>query len=216
MKRRVAILDYGVGNLRSVWHACKRFSKEVEIVSAASEYVPASHVVLPGVGTFNVAISEIRNRKFDELIRKSFQELTPILGICIGMHVLARTGYENGENCGLGIFNAEVRHLSDQGEIPSERIPHIGWSRVESLNSSLRPAKLFGSSHYYYFAHSYSYAKSQRQDVLSEAVLGKLRIPAVVRTGNVIGVQFHPEKSGTIGLQFLEAFFNSEIATNAG
>lgn len=205
----IVILDYGVGNLHSVWHACKQFSENVTVISDFSEYSPATHIVLPGVGAFNVAISEIRKRRFDELINSSIKEQTPILGVCIGMHVLAKIGFENGENSGLGIFDAEVRHLSEQAEIDEQRIPHIGWTKVETTNNESQANNDLEISGYFYFAHSFGYVDLPKPYILREAVVGKLRIPAVVKSGSVTGVQFHPEKSGANGLRFLRKFFET-------
>ena len=215
MNPRIAILDYGVGNLHSVWHACKQFSENVTVVSDISEYCPSTHIVLPGVGAFDVAVSEIRNRKFDELINRSVIEQTPILGVCIGMHVLARIGFENGINNGLGIFDAEVKHLSEQEAIEGFRVPHIGWTKVEKLDIKSQAKSNLGISGYFYFAHSYVYVDIPKQYILSEAVVGKLQIPAVVKSGNAVGVQFHPEKSGINGLRFLAKFFETVPSNSA-
>ena len=215
MNLRIAILDYGVGNLHSVWHACKQFTENVTIVSELSEFCPSTHIILPGVGAFDVAVSEIRNRKFDELINRSVMEHTPILGVCIGMHVLARMGFENGKNSGLGIFDAEVKHLSEQDAIEGFRVPHIGWTKVEQSGVKSQAKSGLGISGYFYFAHSFGFVNLPKQYILSEAILGKLQIPAVVKSGNVVGVQFHPEKSGINGLRFLEKFFETVPSNSA-
>lgn len=210
MKSRITILNYGIGNIHSVWHACKQFSEDVRVISNHAEYDQSTHIVLPGVGAFDVAISEIRNRKFDELIGQSVKNQLPILGICIGMHVLARIGLENGKNTGIGIFDAEVRHLSEQVGEGTCRIPHIGWAEIKQSEINIEANNSQQIAGYFYFAHSYGFMGLPTKNLVSEVVLGNLNLPAVVRAGNTLGVQFHPEKSGKNGLSLLKTFFESE------
>ncbi len=210
MKANIAILDYGVGNIHSVRHACRQFSENVTVLSENAECGSATHFVLPGVGAFDVAISQIRNRKFDELIYRATKNQIPILGICIGMHVLARIGFENGSNHGLGVFDSEVKHLSELAMNTHIRIPHIGWSEVKPVKREAQSNSNPGISGYFYFAHSYGYFGLSEDRILSEISMGGLQLPAVVKSGNTFGVQFHPEKSGKNGLRFLKKFFETQ------
>jgi len=198
---KVCIVDYGSGNVRSVFNMFKTLTEDVSVSNDPAEAAAATHIVLPGVGAFGEAMERIRTRKLDELLRREVLEnKKPFLGICVGMQVLAEEGLEFGRHAGLGWLPGVVDKLDSRGQA----LPHIGWNdlalrRESPLLSELPPASDF------YFAHSYALRPKDPAHVLAGCSYGT-EFPAVVGRDNVYGVQFHPEKSQTAGKHLLLNF----------
>lgn len=195
----IAIIDYGMGNLRSVEKALEFLNyKDIVVTSDAQTILSADKVILPGVGAFRDAIETIRKKGIDEVVYKVVEQNKPFLGICLGMQLLFQKSYENGEYDGLGILEGEIVKLPD-----TEIIPQIGWN---SLDITKREP-LFNhlpDKPYVYFVHSY-YLETKADIVSATTFYGK-DIQVAVQKGNVYATQFHPEKSGDIGLQILKNF----------
>ena len=198
----IAIIDYGVGNLFSLSHSLAAVGAEAVVTGDAARIRQADHVILPGVGAFGDAASKLRDTGLDQLVREIAGRGTPIMGICLGMQLLLDRSFEFGEHAGLGLIPGEVRPIAEV--IPADyKIPHTGWNALE-LN---RPHPIFrevAPGDCVYFVHSYYGAKCD-EAVIATAEYGAPLTAAVAR-GNVCGCQFHPEKSGQVGLRILKAF----------
>lgn len=194
----IAIIDYGMGNLRSVQKAFEFIGHEAVITDEPETILKADKVVLPGVGAFSDAIKTIKEKKLDKAIYEAVESGKPFLGICLGMQLIFDKSYENGEFEGLGIIPGRVVRLPE-----NVKIPHIGWN---NLNIKMRNPLFegLGESPYVYFVHSY-YLETDAPVVSATTDYGK-EIQVAVQKGNVFALQFHPEKSGSTGLKILENF----------
>ncbi len=202
----VAIIDYGAGNLQSVKKALDYIGAESVITSDAKTIESSSHVILPGVGSFEDAVNSINSSGLREVIIKSAKE-KHFLGICLGLQLLFGRSEESPNAEGLGILKGEVVKIpSDKGL----KVPHIGWNSIDVLNDE-GIFKDIPQSSYFYFVHSY-YIKCDDKDVVSAMTRYGLPIECAVKKGNLSAVQFHPEKSGEVGLQLLKNFvFEGDI-----
>ena len=197
---RIAILDYGMGNLRSVEKALERVGAEADRTSDVKAAEEAAGVVLPGVGAFPKAMERIREIGLDEFIEGRIQAGVPVIGICLGMQLLFDSSVENEGSTGLGLVGGAVTPLSANGY----KVPHMGWSPVRWSHDSELTAGL-GEDPPFYFVHSFAPRPADDADVLGTADYGETFACAVERPG-VYGVQFHPEKSSSAGLGLLRNF----------
>ena len=205
---KVTIVDYGLSNLLSVQHAFARFGAETLLTSDPAEVLRADALVLPGVGAFRDGMAGLEKLGLIEPIRQKAAAGTPLLGICLGMQLLFETGLEHSRTEGLGLIAGEVVPIDGHGE----KIPHIGWN---SLTFDAADPILDGVTDgaFVYFVHSFR-AQTAPAHVLAHTFYGE-PIPAVVRgTGNVYGMQFHPEKSHDVGLRLLANF--CKLTENGG
>jgi glutamine amidotransferase len=196
----IAILDYGMGNLRSVEKALEHVGVRAPIVSDADAAHAADGLILPGVGAFPEAMRRIREAHYDELIPEFLASGKPVLGICLGMQVLFESSSEHEGSWGLGLLQGRVDVL-DAGDL---KIPQLGWNAVRWTRSSPLTEGLQDPS-YFYFANSYSARVVNRSDLLGESDYGA-PFTAVVDKAPLYGAQFHPEKSSTHGLRMLANF----------
>jgi glutamine amidotransferase len=199
MSARIAILDYGIGNLRSVEKALEHVGATATITADAEEIRAADGLILPGVGAFPKAMERIRDRGLDELVDERSATGTPILGICLGLQLLFDASTELGGAEGLGLLSGEVSEL----EAPGLKVPHIGWEPVRWEKES-RLCEGIESETPFYLVHSFAPAPAA-SDLLGTAVYGA-RFACAAERDNVFGVQFHPEKSGAAGLRLLANF----------
>ncbi len=205
--KRVAIIDYGAGNLYSVAHAVSSLGAQVSVVSDSTSFARATHVILPGVGSMASAMHRITTTNLDMSIQSAAQRNVPILGICLGMHLLASSGNEGGNSLGLNLIPGVVEKLEFTPTSANHKIPRLGWFDVYESEPQNSRSVLFddipdGSP--FYFAHSFHFRPNDSRDCAK--TIGKGGEAAVVERGMVVGTQFHPEKSGTVGLEFLENF----------
>ncbi|MDR0653418.1 MAG: imidazole glycerol phosphate synthase subunit HisH [Synergistaceae bacterium] len=200
----IGIIDYGMGNLKSVSNAFRALGFDAFIASRPDELDCADRIVLPGVGAFAGAIAELRRGGWDGRIKESAEAGIPLIGICLGMQLMFEKSYENGYHSGLALFPGHVGRIPD-GFAPDGKklkIPQVGWNRLEMRKKS---AILSGTDDVYvYFVHSY-YAVTEPEYVSSVTSYG-IDITASVERQNVFGAQFHPEKSGECGLAILRKF----------
>ena len=198
----IAIVDYGVGNLYSLEQSFNAIGAKVMVTADPDCLKNADKILLPGVGAFGDAAEKLRNTGMADAVTEQAAEGKPLMGICLGMQLLFDRGYEYGDHAGLGLIHGEVRPISQV--IPRElKIPHMGWN---ALNFT-RESKLFSNIHngdYVYFVHSY-YAANCQAATIATAHYGA-PLTAAVEKDNVFGCQFHPEKSGKVGLEILRAF----------
>lgn len=200
----IAILDYGMGNLKSVLNLCARAGAPAKIASRPEALAGATHLILPGVGNFAKGIENVRNAGFVPAIEKSLAGGAKLLGICLGMQLLGESS-EEGDAKGLGLVKGRVVRFSFADE--SLRIPHVGFNSLE-WDDARKNEPLFRhlpADARFYFTHSYHFAADDTADGIGTTEYGK-RFPSVVRRGNVMGTQFHPEKSHHFGLALLRGF----------
>jgi len=196
---RIAIIDYGMGNLRSVEKALEHVGVTASISAEASEVRAADGVILPGVGAFPRAMARIRELGLDQLIAERRDEGVPILGICLGLQLLFESSSELGGADGLGLLEGAVEGLEAEGL----KVPHIGWEPVRWERES-RLADGIPSETPFYFVHTFA-PGPRDEDLLGSAAFGT-RFACAAERGNVFGVQFHPEKSSAAGLRLLSNF----------
>ncbi|WP_461829380.1 imidazole glycerol phosphate synthase subunit HisH [Aquifex sp.] len=197
---RTVVIDYGMGNLRSVSKALEFVGFEEVVVSGERRHVEDTDVlVLPGVGAFGDAMENLRNLGLVEPIRKHVEKGKPFLGICLGLQLLFEKSYEHGEHEGLGILRGEVKLLP-----PTVRIPHIGWNQLWFKKRGVITEGLKDGD-YFYFVHSYRVVPKEEGIILSTTDYGEDFVSSVW-VDNLLAVQFHPEKSQKKGLKLLENF----------
>lgn len=196
---RVAIIDYGVGNLRSVEKAFEACGVRAQVSSDERVLTAAERLVLPGVGAFRACMEALKVRDFDSLVRERAREGTPLLGVCVGMQMLFDESEEFGVWRGLGLLGGRVRRF--EGEL---RVPHVGWNRVEWRGSHTLSEGLADGA-FFYFVHSYFCEPEDASDATGLTSYG-VTFASVVARGKVCGVQFHPEKSQEAGLRLLKNF----------
>ncbi len=197
---RIAILDYGMGNLRSVEKALERIGAAPEISAEAGAAADADGVILPGVGAFPKAMERVREAGFDELLARRIEANRPVLGICLGMQLLFEGSSENQGATGLGLIQGPVGPLEANGY----KVPHIGWSPVNWERSS-RLAEGLKPDEPFYFVHSFAPRPADARDVLGTAAYGE-RFACAIERPPLYGAQFHPEKSSAAGLRLLRNF----------
>ncbi len=197
---RVAILDYGMGNLRSVEKALERVGAETEITSDPARAEAADGVILPGVGAFPRAMERVRQLGLDELVAGRIQAGAPVLGICLGLQLLFESSVENEGSSGLALLDGVVAPIEANGY----KVPHIGWSPVHWEHDSDLTEGL-GEETPFYFVHSFAPRPTANGDVLGTAAYGQ-RFACAVERPPLYGVQFHPEKSSSAGLSLLANF----------
>ena len=202
----IAIVDYGVGNLFSLKCSLQAIGAEVTVTGDAQQLKKADKLILPGVGAFEDAAKKLRDTGLDTVIKEEAARGKPILGICLGMQLLFEKSYEYGEHPGLGLIPGSVVPM--EGRLPKElKIPHIGWNALRMKKSS--PLfRYIGEGDCVYFVHSY-FAALCEDFVITDTEYGQW-LTAAVQRENVFGCQFHPEKSGTVGLNILKAFAEME------
>lgn len=203
----IAVVDYGMGNLRSVEKAIQHVGGKAQIVRTPDEISRAGKIVLPGVGAFSDAIAQLGRLHLVGPLIESARDGTPFLGICLGLQLMFDVSGEDGEHTGLGIFSGRVRRFRfGDDDARSLRIPHMGWNRIRPK----RRCPLFAgieNGEYMYFAHSYHVVPTDESIVAATTEYG-YEFASAVRRGNVFGTQFHPEKSHAAGLTILRNFVN--------
>ena len=195
----IAVIDYNIGNLASVTNGLKRQGLDVVITRDEQEILNADGIVLPGVGAFPVAMENLEKFNLIEPLNKAKDKGIPIMGICLGMQILFEKGYEVEETKGLGFLKGEVDLLKVDA-----KLPHMGWNQLV-INHDHPLLKYVKEGDYVYFVHSYG-AICPDEELMAYANYGGAKVPALVAKDNVIGCQFHPEKSGEVGKYILRAF----------
>src|SRR6266545_1072634 len=195
----IAIIDYGVGNLRSVEKAFAATGMEAVVSNSERVLRNATALVLPGVGAFAACMKELSARGFDQLVRERVNEGTPLLGVCVGMQMLFEESEEFGKTPGLGLLRGRVRRFNKDLAVPC-----VGWNQVRKRAAHPLLANIPDQA-FFYFVHSYYCEANDPEIVVGETDYG-VTYASVVANGNVYGVQFHPEKSQAPGLQLLNNF----------
>ncbi|MGB8348396.1 MAG: imidazole glycerol phosphate synthase subunit HisH [Ktedonobacteraceae bacterium] len=195
----IAIIDYGAGNIRSIAKALEYAGARVQVTDDPAVVMEAAAVTLPGVGSGGAAMARMTERDLDEAIREATAQGKPFLGICLGMQLLA-DHHAEGEVDGLRLFRGEVRRIPH-----GPKIPHMGWNQVRPLHEELPMFDGIPQDAYFYFAHSYYVEPQDQRGVAAVTDYGS-PFCSVIVTDRVWGTQFHPEKSGAVGLRLLQNF----------
>lgn len=204
---KTIIIDYGSGNVESVANALALVKNDGEILISdnLSEIKSATHLILPGVGAFGDCIDGLKKISglIEEIRKQVLTEKKPFLGICVGMQVLASFGHENGEHQGLGFINGHVEKISGE----NLKIPHMGWNNIALKPNKHAVLADINDGEHFYFANSFHFICQNENNVLAQVEYGE-KLTAIVAKENIFGVQFHPEKSGEVGLKLLKNFLN--------
>jgi glutamine amidotransferase len=195
----IGIVDYGMGNISSVYNSLDYLGYEATIINSPEEIEGLTHLIIPGVGSFRQAMQNLEDKKFIAPILNHVKSKKPLLGICLGMQLLATKGYEHGETNGLGLIEGEI--------IPFEiklHVPHVGWNNINTLKKHPVVGNNVNQVDFY-FVHSYYFNVKNKEDILTMTEY-EISFPSIVAKDNIIGIQFHPEKSQEPGLNLLEAF----------
>lgn len=196
----IAVIDYGMGNLRSVQKGFQFVGYDAEITSESSRILDSTHVVLPGVGAFADAMDNLRNSGLIDTLHKVIDQEKPFMGICLGMQLLFEKSYEGGVFQGLNLIPEIIDRIPDT---PGLKVPHMGWNSLSYKDNIIFQG--LGSEPHVYFVHSYYLKTPCEQCVIGTTEYG-MDIQVAVNHDNIFGLQFHPEKSGDIGLQILKNF----------
>ena len=203
----LAIIDYGVGNLFSLKSSLEAIGADVVVTADVDTIRKANQIILPGVGAFEDASRKLRESGLDTVIKEECAKGKPLMGICLGMQMLFEKSYEYGEHEGLGLIKGSVRPISEV--IPENlKIPHIGWNALDFGKKESPLFKYIKEGDFVYFVHSYS-ARDCEDSLIATSEYGAT-LTAAVADKNVFGCQFHPEKSGDVGLSILRAFVEME------
>ncbi len=205
----IGIIDYGMGNLRSVQKAFEHLGHQAEVCSHPHELNDKQLVILPGVGAFRDAISELKRKEFDKAIQDLIAEDKPLLGICLGMQLLFDRSFEDGEHDGLGIVPGTVERFLPEAGL---KIPHMGWNGLQIKSANELTANLAEGDHVY-FVHSYFVRPADPSVITTTTTHGTQEFVSIIQKGQVYATQFHPEKSQRVGLNLLNNFANLSAQT---
>lgn len=198
----ITIIDYGMGNLKSVYNALKKVNFDCQISSEVTDIEMADKLILPGVGAFKDAMDNLQNLDLILPIRKKVNDGCPLLGICLGMQML----FDEGDECelrkGLGFIEGKIKLMNSKENL---KIPHIGWNRLE-FNRENKILNNINKESFVYYVHSFMATEMIDENLIAYSKYGDINIPGIVNKGNVYGMQFHPEKSGEVGLKILKNF----------
>jgi glutamine amidotransferase len=207
----IGIIDYGMGNLFSVSKALERLSVPYFISDDQSELMKADGLLLPGVGAYKDAMKLLDEKNLSSFLRLQVGKGVPVLGICLGMQLLFEASEENGPVQGIGLLKGKVVRFSGMnGQQEPYKVPHMGWNRL--MYNQIDPLINGLEEDYVYFVHSYYVDGMDEKDLLATATYGEIKVPGIVGRGCLYGMQFHPEKSGDLGVKLLKQF--SEIVKN--
>lgn len=193
----IVIVDYGVGNIRNVERAFTKLNMEVIVTRDIGKIDQASAIILPGVGAFRDAINNLKKYDLVECLRRNAEKGTWIIGICLGMQLLYDKSYEDGEYDGLGLLRGDIVKFDDS----ERKVPHMGWNQLVKRRDD-EITRGLSDNDYVYFVHSYYLKNEDPDSVICTSYYG-VDVPAMIRKNNIIGMQFHPEKSSAVGVKIL-------------
>ena len=200
----IGIIDYKLSNLNSVKNCLKKLNHEFIVITSEKDFVDATHYILPGVGSFNLAMRNLKNMNIISKLKENIdKKKSKILGICLGMQLLFEKSYEDGETNGLGVIKGEVKKLEKFGDL---KVPNMGWLQIK-LNKNDKFLDGINSDSFFYFVHSYAcYSKYKKISLASLKYQNDFDV--IIRNDNIFGLQFHPEKSQEPGLRLFNNFIN--------
>ena len=199
----IAIIDYEMGNLKSIYKVLNYLSVKALISSDSKVILNADGVILPGVGAFGAAINNLNEKKLIPIINQIINEKRPFLGICLGLQLLFTESYEMGQFYGLNLIKGKVISFERSNV---EKVPQIGWNNVEFQNEDHFLVENIPNNSYFYFVHSYYAIPESRESILGITEYGSTKFASIVCKDNIVATQFHPEKSGKYGLRLVQNF----------
>jgi glutamine amidotransferase len=211
-KKRVSIIDYDMGNLRSITKSFEYLGAEVSLIKTPNEVLNSDYLVLPGVGAFKEGMKNLENMGLIEPIKEYCKSGKPLLGICLGMQLLMNGSEEFGNSEGLGIIDGKVVKINPNN---SDKVPHIGWDKIfipEDKKDDLWENTLFSEiieADEFYFVHSFIVVPEKKEFIFAITDYAGIKLCSAVKKGRTLGCQFHPEKSGRKGLKILEGFLSN-------
>ena len=212
LKKKITIIDYDINNLYSVINAVHKCGFQANVTSDVNEILNAKALILPGVGAFKNGIDNLKRKNLSDAIKKFVAQGKPLLGICLGMQLLAKKSLEFGVHNGLDIIDGTVMPLTNHITLGKNiKIPNIGWTELEKTNNLNWDKTIFNNlstSDQVYLIHSYYFNPSDNKCILANCDFNGKKICIAIKKGNVYGTQFHPEKSGEVGLRVLANFCN--------
>ncbi len=201
--KKIAVIDYGMGNLHSVMKALQREKIPAILTDKPSVIRKACGIILPGVGAFNDAMKEIKKRKLQGVLTEEVENGKPIMGICLGMQLLFSQSAEFGNHKGLGFIKGKVIKFKK-----GMKVPHMGWNRLKIVNRKSKVMKGIKDNTYFYFVHSYYTVPTDKKAILTKTQYGNTIFTSAVEMGNVFGFQCHPEKSSETALRIYKNFYD--------
>lgn len=211
MTKNIVIVDYGLGNLFSIDQACRHLGYSTKLSSDPNTILGASNLILPGVGSFEIAMKQLNHYNLIETINKFVKSGKPIMGVCLGMQLLFDKSSEFGEHNGLGFIKGNVVKFPEYVKDCKIRIPHIGWNKIykNKFNWENTPLENTKNDSLMYFVHSYYVQPELEENILTKTNYSEFEFCSSVRKENIFGFQFHPEKSGKDGLIIYENFLKT-------
>ena len=203
MDFNIAIIDYEMGNLKSVYKCLNYLNVQTIITDSKDKILNADGIILPGVGAFGIAIETLIQKKLDVVIKQAVAQKIPLFGICLGLQLLFSKSEEMGEYEGLNLITGNV-NLFEKNLV--DKIPHIGWNNVSFTNNNHFLLEGIPNNSYFYFVHSYFAVPKDKQTVLGTTQYGNTEFASIIGDKNIIATQFHPEKSGKTGISLLKNF----------
>ena len=206
----ICVIDYGSGNLNSIKNAVDRLNFQCEVSCNPKIISKSDKIILPGVGAFSAAIEKLKKNKLDTILSEEvLNKKKPILGICLGMQLLLSKSYEMGEHSGLDIIKGKNVLIKTDIKNIKFKIPHIDWEEVRLCNNAVSKNSILNSLNgkSFYFVHSYMASLENLNNIIAQCQYHDVKIPAIIQSNNIIGCQFHPEKSGINGLKLLKNAF---------
>lgn len=205
-KMDVALLDYGLGNILCIQRAFEYCGANVTVLSKAQSLQNFTHIVLPGVGAFHSGMNNLASIGYIELINRVVEQGKPLMGICLGMQLLFKSSTERGYLQGLSILPGKIIQIPEYNQKNRRvKLPHIGWNKLSVLNHKSSVISGLGENEYVYFDHTY-YANISNSNLLAVTEHEEIHLPALVQKNKIVGCQFHPEKSGKVGLKIIQNF----------
>jgi len=204
---KVSVIDYGLNNIFSICGAIKKIGYDPIVVREPNELKGSDKIILPGVGAFSAGMKALTKNKFDLAINNEVEKNVPILGICLGFQMFFSESNEYGFHKGLGLIDGKVKILRECEGYNNQKIPNIGWRKLKA-NSLDGIFKGYNNDDFFYFIHSYYIEPNDTKIITSQCLYEGIKINASIQKDNIFGVQFHPEKSGDIGLNILKNFID--------
>jgi imidazole glycerol-phosphate synthase subunit HisH len=198
----IAVIDYGMGNLKSIENALKLLKIEAVITKDREIIKKAKAIILPGVGAFKQAMDNLKINDLDKILLQEAKDGKYLLGVCLGMQILFEKGFEGMECEGLGLLKGKIKKIEPKEKV---KIPHMGWNKL-IINKEDEVIDNLGGDKFIYYVHSFMATEYKDEDLVAYSNYGGVKIPGIFRSKNIVGMQFHPEKSGEVGLSLLEKF----------
>ncbi len=202
------LVDYGKGNIFSLSQALRHIGQDFKVSNNPEEISKADYLILPGVGAFGDAARALKSRGLDQALKERVRQGCPLLGICVGCQLLLDVGEEFGVEQGLSLLSGSTRRLPEGNDAEAMRIPNVGWRITHSNHSIFQD---LAEEIMLYFVHSYAPHPTHKKDVLAHIIFNNMEIPVAIGRDNILGFQFHPEKSGSVGLEVLHRALTRKI-----